>query len=105
MKRAMQSNNRARAAQKSAEAVDVTVISIQMGVIQLIEPNGSIGWYRQTGLKNFTALDLQRFIREGKLAVNALDFNEVPANYRLSFEEPSIMGRAYKSFNPNRKTR
>lgn len=80
----------------------ITAIHIEKSIIQLIQPNGSIGFYTQRGLRQYSNSQINVLIARGQLDPNWKSFPELPKNWSISFEEPSIMGRAYATFNPNR---
>lgn len=84
----------------AAQKQYITAISIQKGIINVIEPNGEIGAYAQKGIKTLSQASLHELIYKGALDPTALILTEIPANYNISFEEPSIMGRASKTFKP-----
>lgn len=89
-----------------SEKVDLTVVTIEQGIITLIEADGSFGRYRQSGIEKYATGDMMvRLIRAGLLVPNWKSFPVIPDNYKISFEDPLIQGRAYKSYNPNRKTK
>ena len=80
----------------------LTAIAVQSGIIQLIEPNGNIGFYRQRGIDKYNLTQINVFIQRGILSKDWNKVKELPKNWSISFEEPSIMGRAYATFNPDR---
>lgn len=90
----------------------ITAVSIRAGIIQLIAPNGEICYYRQRGIDSYlmkyyqNSTEMEKsFIKSGELAKDWRKYPELPRNWSISFEEPSIMGRAYATFNPSRKTK
>ena len=80
----------------------LTAIAVQSGIIQLIEPNGNIGFYRQRGIDKYNLTQIKVFIQRGILSKDWNKVKELPKNWSIAFEEPSIMGRAYATFNPDR---
>lgn len=80
----------------------ITAIAINRGVIQLIQPDGTIGFYRQRGIGKFRAV-IDNLIASGKLDPRATSLPELPYNWSISFEDEEIMGKAYATFNPNRE--
>lgn len=76
----------------------LTAISINRGVIMLIEPNGTVGQYRQRGIDTLTSQELISEVRSGHLIARWGDLPELPKNYSISFEDPSIMGRAFATY-------
>lgn len=84
------------------ERVYITAIHIDKGIIQLIEPNGKIGYYAQRGIQKYSQAQLNVLVSRGKLRKDWKTYKELPKNWSISYEEPSIMGRAYATFNPDR---
>lgn len=88
----------------------LTAIVIRGGIIQLIKPNGEIGYYRQRGIAKYlqgfrNLLEAERsLIKAGKLAKDWKKYPELPRNWSISFEDTEIMGRAYATFNPDRES-
>lgn len=88
----------------------LTAIAIREGIIQLIKPNGEIGYYRQRGIDKYlqscrNLLEVERsLIKAGILAKDWKKYPELPRNWSISFEDPEIMGRAYATFNPDRES-
>lgn len=88
----------------------LTAIVIRGGIIQLIKPNGEIGYYRQRGIDKYlqgcrNLLEAERsLIKDGKLAKDWKKYPELPRNWSISFEDGEIMGRAYATFNPDRES-
>lgn len=81
----------------------ITAIHIEKGIIQLIKPDGFIGYYTQRGIRQYSEQQISVLVARGQLNPNWRAYPELPKNWSISFEEPSIMGRAYATFNPNRK--
>lgn len=77
----------------------VTAICIWEGVIQLIEPNGTIGYYAQRGVHQLNQYQTKTAFEQGRLSAQALTLPELPANYSISFEDEEIMGKAEAKFN------
>ena len=67
----------------------LTAISINRGVIMLIEPRG---------IDTLTSQELISEVRSGHLIARWGDIPELPKNYSISFEDPSIMGRAFATY-------
>lgn len=76
----------------------ITAISIFDGLIQLIEPDGTIGYYRQRDIDKLTPEQFERCVRAGVLRPDIMQFPELPKNYVIEFEEPQIMGKARANF-------
>lgn len=85
--------------------IPILAISIVDGVITLIEPDGSIGYYRQRGIDKLTAEEIEIAIRNGLLSREALDLPELPEHYQIEFEDEQIMGKAKPEFKLPRNLR
>lgn len=83
---------------KKVERKYITAICIMQGIIELIEPNGEIGYYRQRGIKALSPSVRDRVIKDGFLDKNWGKYPELPKNYTIYFEDPEIMGRAVATF-------
>lgn len=78
----------------------LTAVTIVGGIITLIDINGNIAYYRQRGIQKLTDSQRQKLIYLGLLQRNWNTFKELPSYISISFEDPSIMGRARASY-PN----
>lgn len=76
----------------------ITAISIEMGIITLIEPNGTIGLYRQRGIQRLDKHLESQLIAMGLLDSGWRQFKELPKNWSISFEDEEIMGKARATF-------
>lgn len=83
---------------KKVERKYITAICIMKGIIELIEPNGEIGYYRQRGIKALSPSVRDRVTKDGFLDKNWGKYPELPKNYTIYFEDPEIMGRAVATF-------
>ena len=81
-----------------AEREYLTAVSIQKGIILLIDPNGMLRKYRQRGIGTLSRKELYFAIYNGLLIEDWESFPELPYNYSISFEDPEIMGRALATF-------
>lgn len=81
--------------------ITLTAVTVYKGIITVILPNGTLGYYAQRGLNKYSRELLIRYISEGKLDRRALTLKELPRNVSIEFEDP-LMGRAYATFNPKR---
>lgn len=77
----------------------LTVIAIDKGIIALIEPDGTIGYYRQRGISQLSDGVIQRAIAEKRLSARWKVFKQLPKHYSISYEDPDLMGRAYATFS------
>lgn len=89
----------------------LTAIAIRKGIIQLIKPNGEIGYYRQRGIEGYlkkycqNSAEMEKsLIKSGRLVKDWRNYPELPRNWSISFEDTEIMGRAYATFNPDRES-
>lgn len=73
-------------------------ISIEQGLITLIEPEGEIGVYRQRGIKRFKGAQLDYLISHGFLHPAWEQYKELPKHWSISFEDEEIMGKARATF-------
>ena len=87
----------------SKERQYLTAVSVINGIITLIEPNGSIGTYRQRGIQRLSKTQISNLIQAGALNSEWNKVPELPSNYSISFEDEEIMGKARATF-PNQKT-
>lgn len=78
----------------------LTAVTIVGGIITLIDINGSIQYYRQRGIKKLTDKQRQMLISIGLLQRDWERFKELPSHISISFEDPSIMGKARATY-PN----
>ena len=78
----------------------LTAITVVSGIITLIDSNGIIQYYRQRGIKKLTDKQRQMLISIGLLQRDWEKFKELPSHISISFEDPSIMGRARATY-PN----
>ena len=76
----------------------LTAIVIINGIIQLIEPDGQIGFYRQRGIKTLSPSTIINEIRAGKLNANWQKYKELPKNWSISYEDEEIMGKALATY-------
>lgn len=80
------------------EKVYLTALAIDRGLISLINEDGTIGYFLQRGVHCVSEEDRAKLVYKGLLVPNYKNFKELPANYKLEFEEPDIQGRARVSF-------
>ena len=78
----------------------LTAITVVGGIITLIDNNGSIQYYRQRGIKKLTDKQRQMLIGIGLLQRDWERYKELPSHISISYEDPSIMGRARATY-PN----
>ena len=88
----------ATASKIKKEKVYSTAIAIDRGLISLIMENGTIGYFLQRGVHCVSEEDKAKLVYKGLLIPNYKNFKELPANYKIEFEEPDIQGRAKVSF-------
>ncbi len=85
-------------AQVNQEREYLTAVSIERGIITLIQPDGSIGFYRQRGLGMISDINKQRLINRNLLDPRWKMVKELPKNWSIEFEDEEIMGKARASF-------
>ena len=76
----------------------ITAISIDKGIITLIEPDGMINYYRQRGINTIDAPVKAQLIKRGLLDSNWDKVKELPKHYSISFEDEEIMGKARATY-------
>lgn len=76
----------------------LTAISIDAGIITLIEPNGSIGFYRQRGIGSLGIIAQTMLVRRGLLDPRWQQAKELPKSWSIEFEDEEIMGKARATF-------
>lgn len=77
----------------------LTAVTIQGGIIQLIEENGSMGYYAQRGLSKLSEADKCYAIESRMINPKAFSLKELPSNYSISYECPEVQGKAVATFN------
>lgn len=82
----------------SSERLYLTAISIEAGIITLIDNNGNVVQYRQRGLNKFNENQIKKLIQYGLLNMDWKEYKELPKNISIEFEEPSIMGKAQATY-------
>lgn len=76
----------------------ITAISIEAGIITLIEPDGNIGVYRQRGISSMDPNLRMRNIQARLLNPHWAEVKELPRNWSIEFEDEEIMGKARATF-------
>ena len=76
----------------------ITVIAIHKGIIRLIEPDGTVGFYRQRGIQRLPPNVIAKAIEIGELDPRWEQVKELPRNWSISYEDEEIMGRAYATY-------
>lgn len=72
----------------------LTALSIEAGIITLIDADGDIKKYRQRGITGLTEEFKLLLIRIGFLNRSWYAFEEIPANIVIFYEDEEILGRA-----------
>lgn len=76
----------------------ITAIYIEKGIVELIEPDGTIGYYRQVNIQKLPQQIIDEAIKRGELDKNWKSYKEIPQNWSIAFEDQEIQGRALKTF-------
>lgn len=76
----------------------LTVIDISGGIITLVEPDGRLGQYRQRGMERIGRDERIELLRSGALSPMWREFEELPKNYKIAYEDEEIMGKARATF-------
>lgn len=87
---------------KAEQREYLTAISIENGIITLIEPYGNIGYYRQRGIQALGAMRIAEEVVSGRLDANWDKVPELPRNWTIFFEDEEIMGKARASYPTKR---
>lgn len=95
--------NKSVAPKKKVEREYLTAISIEAGIITLIEPDGNIGYYRQRGLGALDNLTIAYLVQSRQLNPNWRQVKELPRNWSIEFEDEEIMGKARATFPIKKK--
>lgn len=88
--------------QEVSKHYDVTCIAIYKGVVQVIEPNGNIGYYRMRGIGKLNKVQILNLIGAGELDNNVLNLAELPKEYHCNFEKGAGMGRCVVNFDKSK---
>jgi hypothetical protein len=83
---------------KKIPNVHLTAISTHRGIIKIIELSGSIGFYRQKGIEKLSDIVREEQVEWGWLDQNWSLAPVLPEHYKVSYEEPEIMGRFYRTY-------
>lgn len=82
----------------------LTAVTIDKGVITLIDESGEIKNYLQRGIEALSMREKAELGKQGLLDFDgALSFKDLPKDISIVFEEPSIMGRAYVTYSVKRE--
>lgn len=73
---------------------------IDRGVIGLILPDGNIANYRQRGIGRLSERAKSQLISMNLLRSDWMNYNELPGNFSIFFEDEEVMGKAKATF-PN----
>lgn len=76
----------------------LTAVTIVSGIITLIDYNGNICYYRQRGISRLSDKQRQVLINAGLLQRNWEKYKELPSYISISFEDPSVMGKARATY-------
>lgn len=84
---------------------NLTAVAVDKGLITVINEQGHLEHYAQRGIAIYNNEQKYALVKAGKLNPAALSFKELPRNIRIQYECPDVQGRAYATYNPNRKAR
>lgn len=73
-------------------------VSIDKGIILLIENDGSLNYYRQRGINTLAPNEILSEMQKGNLDQRWKLIQELPRNYSIYFEDEEIMGRAKATY-------
>lgn len=76
----------------------LTAVSIEKGIITVIGPNGNIFFCRQRNIQKLPPAVIAEEIQCGRLDPRWEKAPELPKNWSIKFEEPSVQGRALATY-------
>ena len=76
----------------------LTAVTIECGIICLIDYSGNIIYYRQRGIQRIPDEQRKLLISLGLLARDWEQYKELPSYISISYEDPTIMGKARASY-------
>lgn len=82
---------------------NLLVVAIDRGLITLINEVGAFEYYAQRGIRLYNNEQRRMLINANKLNPATIDMQELPRNIQIRYECPEIQGKAYVTYNPNRK--
>lgn len=83
---------------KQPERVYLIATVIIAGIIELIDENGDIAYYRQRGINQIPNEYKLLLINKGMLNRYWANYKELPKHYSIRYEDSEILGRASASF-------
>lgn len=83
---------------KKVERKYLTATVIIAGIIELIDENGEIVYYRQRGINQIPQDVKVMLINKGMLNRYWANYKELPKYISISYEDEEVMGRASASF-------
>ena len=78
--------------ENSNEKTLVTGISVEKGIISVIDPEGNIRMYRHPLVEAMPIGDVQQKMADGVLSENLFDYHAFPTCWEIETEEPEITG-------------
>lgn len=97
-KAATQTKETKQPARKKVERKYLTATVIIAGIIELIDENGDIVYYRQRGINQIPQDIKVVLINKGMLNRYWANYKELPKHISISYEDEEVMGRASASF-------
>ena len=77
-----------------SERKNLTVFSLTAGIIGLVNEDGDIVYYRQRGITNLDIATRQELIRLGLLYRTWYNFEELPRDIKIHYEDEEVLGQA-----------
>lgn len=74
------------------EKTRVLGISVEKGVISVVDPEGNVRMYRHPLVEAMAVTDVQKKMEDGSLANNLFDYHAFPSDWEIETEEPEITG-------------
>lgn len=87
---------------RQSKQIEITCVGVYNGIVQVIEPNGNIGYYRMRGIGKLNRVQLMNLIGLGVLDRNVVNLPELPKEYHCKYEKGSGMGRCVVNFDKSK---
>lgn len=78
---------------------EVTGISVNKGVLSVIDPKGNVRMYRHPLIEDMYTDEVHAKIQSGELAKDLFNFPAFPSDWELVTEEPEITGDLSKTID------
>ena len=78
--------------------VELLAISIQNGIIQALDDDGNMLFYRQRGIQTLTKAEIAKCVKQNYLDREWKSYPELPRNCSIYFEDTEIMGKPLATY-------